>query len=122
LLFPIDWPEPFGLVMIESLACGTPVIAWNNGSVPEVLTHGETGFVVDSIESAVQAVGKVANLNRPACRRAFELRFDVTRMARNYVQVYSGLIRNSSQRERSAGYRDSHEREATAWPIPSHIS
>ncbi len=70
LLFPIDWQEPFGLVMIESLACGTPVIAWNNGSVPEVLTHSETGFVVDSIERAVQAVGKVSHLSRSACPSA----------------------------------------------------
>jgi glycosyltransferase involved in cell wall biosynthesis len=117
LLFPIDWPEPFGLVMIESLACGTPVIAWKNGSVPEVLTHGETGFVVDSIERAVQAVGNVAHLSRPACRRAFEQRFDVTRMARNYVQVYAGLIRDSSQHRRFSAHE-----ETSAWPTLSHIS
>ncbi len=80
------------------------------------------GFVVDSIEDAVRAVGKVAHLSRPACRRAFERRFDVTRMARNYVQVYSGLIRNSNQPRRFSGHRDSHEMEATAWPIQSHIS
>src|SRR5580704_3095384 len=78
LLFPIDWPEPFGLVMIESLACGTPVIAWNNGSVPEVLAGGETGFIVDTIDEAVKAVAHVGRLSRHACRRAFEQRFDAT--------------------------------------------
>jgi glycosyltransferase involved in cell wall biosynthesis len=113
LLFPIDWPEPFGLVMIESLACGTPVIAWNNGSVPEVLADGETGFVVDTIDEAVKAVPQVASLSRHACRRAFEQRFDATRMARNYVDVYSRLIRK-------AGHH--HAMEATVWPTLSHIS
>jgi glycosyltransferase involved in cell wall biosynthesis len=92
LLFPIDWPEPFGLVMIESLACGTPVIAWKNGSVPEVLAHGETGFVVDTIEEAVKAVPDVASLSRHACRQVFEQRFDSRRMARDYVKLYSRLM------------------------------
>jgi glycosyltransferase involved in cell wall biosynthesis len=88
LLFPIDWPEPFGLVMIESLACGTPVIAWRNGSVPEVIDDGVTGFVVDSIDDAVSAVGRVSALSRQVCRNVFEERFDATRMAADYVQVY----------------------------------
>jgi glycosyltransferase involved in cell wall biosynthesis len=92
LLFPIDWPEPFGLVMIESLACGTPVIAWKNGSVPEVLAHGGTGFVVDTIEEAVKAVPDVASLSRHACRQVFEQRFDSRRMARDYVKLYSRLM------------------------------
>jgi glycosyltransferase involved in cell wall biosynthesis len=121
-LFPIDWPEPFGLVMIESLACGTPVIGWNNGSVPEVLTHGETGFVVDTIEEAVQAVRQVAHLKRPACRRAFEQRFDVTRMARNYVHVYSELVRDAGRHGRISAYPDSHEMKVSVWPTPSRIS
>src|ERR1019366_8511178 len=95
LLVPIDWLEPFGLVMIESLACGTPVIAWNNGSVPEVLADGKTGFVVDTIDEAVNMVAQVARLSRHACRLAFEQRFDSTRMARNYVEVYSRLIHNA---------------------------
>src|SRR5262249_1562605 len=75
LLFPIDWAEPFGLVMIEALACGTPVIAWRNGSVPEVLEEGRTGFIVNSIEEAVRAVGRVGSLNRQVIRRIFEERF-----------------------------------------------
>jgi glycosyltransferase involved in cell wall biosynthesis len=91
LLFPIDWAEPFGLVMIEALACGTPVIAWRNGSVPEIIADGVTGFVVDSLEDAVRAVERVAGLSRPACRRAFEERFDAARMARDYVEVYRRL-------------------------------
>jgi hypothetical protein len=91
LLFPIDWPEPFGLVMIEAMACGTPVIAWRNGSVPEVVEDGVTGFVVDSVEEAVQAVGRVACLSRQVCRRVFEERYDAARMARDYLEVYRRL-------------------------------
>jgi len=91
LLFPIDWAEPFGLVMIEAMACGTPVIAWRNGSVPEVVTQGVSGFVVTSIEEAVQAVGCVADLSRRACRDAFEERFDATRMVQDYLTVYRRL-------------------------------
>jgi glycosyltransferase involved in cell wall biosynthesis len=88
LLFPIDWPEPFGLVMIEAMACGTPVIAWRRGSVPEVISDGITGFTVDSLEEAVQAVDRVADLSRRACRRHFEDRFDVGRMTRDYLEIY----------------------------------
>jgi glycosyltransferase involved in cell wall biosynthesis len=95
LLFPIRWPEPFGLVMIEALACGTPVIAFRNGSVPEVTTDGITGFVVDSVGEAVQAVRRVAHLSRLACRQAFEERFDAARMTRDYLEVY--------RRQRSQG-------------------
>jgi glycosyltransferase involved in cell wall biosynthesis len=91
LLFPIDWPEPFGLVMIEAMACGTPIIGWRNGSVPEVVTDGVTGFVVDTIDEAVQAVERVANLSRHTCRQVFEERFDAARMARDYVEVYRRL-------------------------------
>jgi glycosyltransferase involved in cell wall biosynthesis len=92
LLFPIDWPEPFGLVMIEAMACGTPVIAWRNGSVPEVIEDGVTGFVVSSIEEAVEAVERMASLSRHACRRVFEERFDAARMARDYLEVYRRLV------------------------------
>jgi glycosyltransferase involved in cell wall biosynthesis len=91
MLFPIEWPEPFGLVMIESLACGTPVIGWRRGSVPEVLEHGVTGYVVESIDDAVSAVRNLDRLDRMACRRAFEQRFDAGRMAVDYLDVYRRL-------------------------------
>lgn len=91
LLFPIDWPEPFGLVMIEAMACGTPVIAFRQGSVPEVIEDGVTGFVVDSIEDAVLAVAKAAQLDRARCRREFERRFSARRMAQDYVALYARL-------------------------------
>jgi glycosyltransferase involved in cell wall biosynthesis len=93
LLFPIEWPEPFGLVMIEALACGTPVIGWRRGSVPEVLEHGETGYVVDSIDEAVEAVGRVNRLNRARCRHSFEQRFDAGRMATDYLDLYRRYVR-----------------------------
>ncbi len=91
LLFPIDWAEPFGLVMIEALACGTPVIAWRNGSVPEVIEDGVTGFIVEDVAQAVRAVGDVTGLSRVACRKAFEERFEASRMAGNYLDVYRRL-------------------------------
>jgi glycosyltransferase involved in cell wall biosynthesis len=88
LLFPIDWAEPFGLVMIEAMACGTPVIAWRNGSVPEVIEDGVTGFVVESLKEAVLAVEHLPELSRRKCREVFEERFDAARMARDYLEVY----------------------------------
>ncbi len=92
LLFPIDWPEPFGLVMIEAMACGTPVIAWRHGSVPEVIDHGVTGLIVDDMDQAVKAVEEVGKLSRLTCRRTFEERFNVTRMAQDYLEIYARLI------------------------------
>jgi glycosyltransferase involved in cell wall biosynthesis len=92
LLFPIEWPEPFGLVMIEALACGTPVIAWRRGSVPEVVEDGISGYIVQSIEEAVEAVGTLDRLSRARCRQAFEHRFDAQRMAADYVEVYRRII------------------------------
>lgn len=92
LLFPIDWPEPFGLVMIESLACGTPVVAYRCGAVPEVLENGVTGFVVETMEQAVRAVERVASLSRRRCREAFERRFTARRMAQDYVGLYEELL------------------------------
>jgi glycosyltransferase involved in cell wall biosynthesis len=88
LLFPIDWPEPFGLVMIEAMSCGTPCIAWNHGSVPEVIDQGVTGFIVDSIDGAVDAVRRIGMLDRRAVRARFEQRFSVERMARDYLELY----------------------------------
>lgn len=98
LLFPIDWPEPFGLVMIEALACGTPVIAYRRGSVPEVLDDGVTGWIVESLEEAVQAVARVATLSRTRCRQVFEERFSASRMAQDYLRIYQQLLQDSSGR------------------------
>jgi glycosyltransferase involved in cell wall biosynthesis len=92
LLFPIDWPEPFGLVMIEAMACGTPVIAYPNGSVPEILEHGVTGFIVESIEAAAEAVEAAKSLDRARIRERFEKRFTAERMTQDYLAVYRGLL------------------------------
>ncbi|PYK52986.1 MAG: glycosyl transferase [Verrucomicrobia bacterium] len=92
LLLPIDWPEPFGLVMIEAMACGTPVIAYRGGAVPEIMEEGHTGFIVEELEDAVEAVQRVPELSRKRCREVFEQRFTVTRMARDYLQAYKRLI------------------------------
>jgi glycosyltransferase involved in cell wall biosynthesis len=92
LLFPINWPEPFGLVMIEAMACGTPVIAFPHGSVPEVMQDGLTGFVVADVDEAVASVERVATLCRSCCRRVFEERFSAGRMAGDYVAVYRRLM------------------------------
>jgi glycosyltransferase involved in cell wall biosynthesis len=93
LLFPIDWPEPFGLVMIEAMACGTPVIAYDCGSVPEVMENGVTGFVVKELEEAVDATRRVHDVSRSSCREVFEKRFTVGRMANDYMTVYEGMLR-----------------------------
>lgn len=92
LLFPIDWPEPFGLVMIEAMACGTPVIAWPRGSVPEVVEDGVTGFLVRSIDAAVHAVHSVHQLDRARVRREFDRRFTGERMAYDYLRLYRQLL------------------------------
>jgi glycosyltransferase involved in cell wall biosynthesis len=91
LLFPIDWPEPFGLTMIEAMACGTPVVAWRCGSVPEIVENGTTGFIVDTIAGAVDAVFKSAALDRSRIRRRFEQRFSAARMATDYLAIYESL-------------------------------
>jgi glycosyltransferase involved in cell wall biosynthesis len=91
LLFPIDWPEPFGLVMIEAMACGTPVVAYRHGSVPEVVDEGITGFVVDNETAAVAAVEMTAGMDRAAVRARFETRFSVERMARDYLAIYAAM-------------------------------
>lgn len=91
LLFPIDWPEPFGLVMIEAMACGTPVIAFRSGSVPEVIDDGVSGFVVDSVEDAAAAVARLDRLDRGKVRVTFERRFTAERMTQDYLAVYRDL-------------------------------
>jgi glycosyltransferase involved in cell wall biosynthesis len=97
LLFPIDWPEPFGLVMIEAMACGTPVIAYRGGAVPEVMDHGHTGFVVEGLEDAVEAVRRVPELSRKRCREVFDRRFTATRMAHDYVRQFERLIARNQE-------------------------
>jgi glycosyltransferase involved in cell wall biosynthesis len=97
LLFPIDWPEPFGLVMIEAMACGTPVIAYRRGSVSEIVQVNVSGFIVDSVEEAVAAVRRVADLDRVEVRAAFERRFTAERMARDYVALYRQLLAARTQ-------------------------
>jgi glycosyltransferase involved in cell wall biosynthesis len=92
LLLPIDWPEPFGLVMIEAMACGTPVIAYNRGSVPEIVDHGLSGFIVEDETGAVAAVGRLGELDRHAVRGQFEARFTARRMALDYLAAYRRLI------------------------------
>jgi glycosyltransferase involved in cell wall biosynthesis len=94
LLVPVDWPEPFGLVMIEAMACGTPVIAFNRGSVPEVVENGVTGFVVEDQTSAVGAVRNLGSLSRPMIRRRFEERFTARQMTEQYLNVYRGMIKD----------------------------
>src|SRR5690606_22724788 len=91
LLFPIDWPEPFGLVMIEAMACGTPIIAYRRGSVPEVMEEDETGFMVTNLREAVAAAKKISGLSRRRCRDVFEERFTAERMAKDYLRIYDGV-------------------------------
>ena len=92
LLFPIDWPEPFGLVMIEAMACGTPVVAFRCGSTPEVIEDGATGYIVDDVDQAVEAAAIASSLDRAAIRKRFELRFSATAMARRYLDVYRDIL------------------------------
>ena len=98
LIVPIDWPEPFGLVMIEAMACGTPVIAFNRGSVPEVIEDGLTGFIVEDETSAVGAIRHLPRLSRDAIRKRFEERFTARRMAEQYLKLYRDLIKAASPR------------------------
>jgi glycosyltransferase involved in cell wall biosynthesis len=92
LLFPIDWPEPFGLVMIEAMACGTPIIAYNRGSVPEVIEDGVTGFIVNSMDEAIRAAARVDALDRAKIRHSFEQRFTAEHMAAHYLAAYRHLL------------------------------
>jgi glycosyltransferase involved in cell wall biosynthesis len=104
LLFPIDWPEPFGLVMIEALACGTPVIAYRHGSVPEVLLDGQTGFIVSDMEGAVQAARTVHLLSRERCREHFERYFTAHCMAQHYLRVYDRITQQRGVSPREDAY------------------
>jgi glycosyltransferase involved in cell wall biosynthesis len=99
LIFPIDWPEPFGLVMIEAMACGTPVIAYRNGSVEEIIENGKNGFIVDSQEEMLRAVQNISKIDRMECRKYFEQRFTSDRMARDYTKVYKQMIALNGKRK-----------------------
>ncbi len=99
LLFPIDWPEPFGLVLIEALACGTPIIAFRRGSVPEIVDDGRTGFIVDNVDEAVRAVARLDEIDRAQCRAAFEQRFCTARMAADYLRIYDTLLHTEGRRD-----------------------
>src|SRR5262245_44497963 len=94
LLFPIVWPEPFGLVMIEAMSCGTPVIAYGNGSVPEIVRNGINGYIVDNQEQAIAAVQKITELDRRKCRQDFVERFSIERMASDYIELYEHILEN----------------------------
>jgi glycosyltransferase involved in cell wall biosynthesis len=120
LLFPIDWPEPFGLTMIESMACGTPVIAWQHGSVAEVLEHGVTGFLCEDIGAAVRAVKRLDRLSREVCRQAFETRFTSDRMARDYVAIYERLVAERAGRKPRRGAPVLVDRIAPVAPVSEH--
>ncbi|HEX7054980.1 MAG TPA: glycosyltransferase family 4 protein [Burkholderiales bacterium] len=102
LLFPVDWPEPFGLVAIEAMACGTPVIGWRCGAVPEIVEDGVTGYVVDSELEAARAVARIDGIDRRGVRRRFEERFSAERMAREYVSIYQSLPERTAALARAA--------------------
>jgi glycosyltransferase involved in cell wall biosynthesis len=97
LLFPIDWPEPFGLVLIEAMACGTPVLAFRRGSVPEIIDNGVTGYIVDDCEQAVKALQEVPRLSRWAIRQCFKRKFSAERMALDYISLYQQLVSEASK-------------------------
>src|SRR6516165_5899478 len=122
LLFPVDWPEPFGLVMIEAMACGTPVIGFRCGSVPEVVEDGVSGFVVETVDQAAAAVARVPSLDRAKVRAAFEHRFTIERAAREYVEIYHQLIASFAPlkrfRKASAERKASHPKNALASGLP----
>jgi glycosyltransferase involved in cell wall biosynthesis len=123
LLFPIDWPEPFGLVLIEALACGTPVIAYRRGSVPEILEDGVTGFIVDNASQAVAAVRRLPEISRQRCRQAFETRFSVGRMAGDYLALYARLAARDAADVRAEGgprlwtKPPACKTSSTSWPL-----
>jgi glycosyltransferase involved in cell wall biosynthesis len=91
VVLPVQWPEPFGLVMIEAMACGTPTVAFRRGAVPEIIDDGVTGFIVDDVETAVDALDRIDRVSRRRCRETFERRFTSARMAADYLKVYDRL-------------------------------
>jgi len=97
LLFPVNWPEPFGIVMIEAMACGTPVIAYPFGSVPEVIDNGVTGFLVRDVKTGAKAVERIGKIDRAQCRQRFEERFTLTRMTQDYLAIYDRMVRGVPQ-------------------------
>ncbi len=112
LLFPIDWPEPFGLVMIEAMACGTPVVAWRRGSVPEIIEHGVTGFIVETEADAVEAVKRLRDLDRSRIRTTFERRFTARHMAESYRQCFEQLLAPTDRTIRRGHSQSEISREA----------
>jgi glycosyltransferase involved in cell wall biosynthesis len=125
VLFPISWPEPFGLVMIEAMACGTPVIAFPGGSVTEILEDGVTGFIVRNEKAAADAVTRIPTLSRSRCREVFEKRFSVRRMCEEYVRVYERVAeqaRADAAWARSVLKLDLRRPGEKAGPSPSRIS
>lgn len=123
MLFPIDWPEPFGLVMIEAMACGTPVVAFRNGSVPEIMFDGLTGIICESVEQAVECFDRVAALSRRKCREVFETRFTSERMTRDYLRLYTKTIeRHAKTSQRAVRGGDGRDLEASRLvPDPGHL-
>jgi glycosyltransferase involved in cell wall biosynthesis len=105
LLFPIDWPEPFGIVMIEAMACGTPVIAWDEGAVPEIVDDGVNGFIVRSIDEALAAVRRIDTLDRAVVRTTFERRFSALAMSKNYLRLYAEVSRSAPRPAENASNR-----------------
>ena len=96
LVCPYDWPEPFGLVLIEALACGTPVLAYRRGSIPEIIDHGVTGFICETVSEMTDAVGRLSLIDRYRCRASFDDRFTADRMARDYVALYERLLEDGT--------------------------
>jgi glycosyltransferase involved in cell wall biosynthesis len=122
LLFPVDWPEPFGLVTIEAMACGTPVIAFRRGSVPEIVADGVSGFIVETVEQAVAAVRRIATLNRAKIRAEFERRFTAERMAHGYLKIYQHLAATRTKSAMVRGLKTKKAKERYPLQIASQKS
>jgi glycosyltransferase involved in cell wall biosynthesis len=113
-LFPIQWGEPFGLVLVESMACGTPVIAFNKGAVPEIVVDGHTGFVVDSMNAMIEAVGRIDSIDPRECRRQVQNHFSITSMAGNYSALYHQIIDSQKTFDTHSGLSTGHPSQ----PVP----